>query len=81
MVKWYGSHVKTHYKNWEIGELLPEDNIIVSCFVFDETEQGYYFWYNLAKRCTPYTIEHYNALAEIFGDPPYDENINIEDFM
>ena len=82
MVKYYGTYVKNHYKTWEIGYPLPEANYIIECLIFEDTRQGYYFWYDLYKGYTPYSIDHYNALAEIFDEPPFEEKeIDIEDFM
>lgn len=73
--------VRKEYKTYTIGEHVPIYNCLSRAFSWDSTPQGYMFWFDLRRRFLVFTEQHYNALADIYGDPHINDNANIEDCM
>ena len=82
VVRIYGARsLQEEYKNWKIGGYLPEDNSLSSGFLWMSSKQGVKYWRDLNDNVVVFSIDHYNALAEIFDESPFEEDINIEDFL
>lgn len=82
IVKYEGwNRFRKEYKTFFIGHKLPYNNGLNDAFYWDSTPQKSKYWSLLCLGEDVFSISHYNNLADIYGDPPYEENLDIEECM